>query len=114
MAAMRHVSEDVINQGWDHYKEAGITLDRNMLAAKLIYKRYVLRLKLLSKKVFLLIFSRWKNWIILTDRPGKTGIWRQRNILVFLAALILRVRGGEEQDGVIKPRMGKYRCGAGP
>ncbi|KAB0089763.1 biotin--[acetyl-CoA-carboxylase] ligase, partial [Escherichia coli] len=36
--AMRRVEEDVINQGWITLQEAGITLDRNMLAAKLIYK----------------------------------------------------------------------------
>ncbi|RAN03785.1 biotin--[acetyl-CoA-carboxylase] synthetase, partial [Salmonella enterica subsp. enterica serovar Thompson] len=36
--AMRRVEEDVINQGWITLQEAGITLDRNMLAAKLNYK----------------------------------------------------------------------------
>ncbi len=59
--AMRRVEEDVINQGWITLQEAGITLDRNMLAAKLIYKLRA-ALELLSKKVFLLIF-----------RAGKTG-----------------------------------------
>lgn len=59
--AMRRVEEDVINQGWITPQEAGITLDRNMLAAKLIYKLRA-ALELLSKKVFLLIF-----------RAGKTG-----------------------------------------
>lgn len=62
--AMRRVEEDVINQGWITLQEAGITLDRNMLAAKLIYKLRA-ALELLSKKVFLLIFRAGKNWIIL-------------------------------------------------
>lgn len=62
--AMRRVEEDVINRGWITLQEAGITLDRNMLAAKLIYKLRA-ALELLSKKVFLLIFRAGKNWIIL-------------------------------------------------
>ena len=34
--AMRRVEEGVVNQGWITLQEAGITLDRNTLAARII------------------------------------------------------------------------------
>lgn len=62
--AMRRVEEDVINQGWITLQEAGITLDRNMLAAKLIYKLRA-ALELFEQEGLSPYLSRWKNWIIL-------------------------------------------------
>lgn len=34
--SMRRVEENVVNQGWINLQEAGITIDRNTLAARLI------------------------------------------------------------------------------
>ncbi len=33
---MRHVESDVVNQGWISLQEAGVSIDRNTLAARLI------------------------------------------------------------------------------
>ncbi len=34
--SMRRVEENVVNQGWINLQEAGINIDRNTLAARLI------------------------------------------------------------------------------
>lgn len=102
--AMRSVATDIVNQGWINLQEAGIQVDRNELAVRLIKQ---LRLSLTQFEQeglapFLLRWEKLDNFInrkvklIIGDKeiPGiSRGINEQ-------GALLL------EQDGVIKPWMG--------
>ncbi len=107
--AMRRVEEDVINQGWITLQEAGITLDRNMLAAKLIYKLRA-ALELFEQEGLSPYLSRWKRLDNFIDRPVKLIIGDKE---IFGISRGIDTQGALllEQDGVIKPWMGeKYRC----
>ena len=102
--AMRSVATDIVNQGWINLQEAGIQVDRNELAVRLIKQ---LRLSLTQFEQeglapFLLRWEKLDNFInrkvklIIGDKeiPGiSRGINEQ-------GALML------EQDGIIKPWMG--------
>ncbi len=102
--AMRSVATDIVNQGWINLQEAGIQVDRNELAVRLI-KQLRLSLKQFEQEgltPFLLRWEKLDNFInrkvklIIGDKeiPGiSRGINEQ-------GALML------EQDGVIKPWMG--------
>lgn len=109
--AMRRVEEDVINQGWITLQEAGITLDRNMLAAKLIYKLRA-ALELFEQEGLSPYLSRWKKLDNFIDRPVKLIIGDKE---IFGISRGIDTQGALllEQDGVIKPGwVEKYRCEA--
>ncbi|POP40413.1 biotin--[acetyl-CoA-carboxylase] synthetase [Superficieibacter electus] len=102
--AMRRVEENVINQGWINLQEAGITIDRNALAVRLI-KELRTALQLFELEGLTPYLSRWEkldNFIhrqvklIIGDREI-VGISRGINAQ---GALLL------EQNGEIKPWMG--------
>lgn len=106
--AMRRVEEGVINQGWITLQEAGITLDRNMLAAKLVYKLRA-ALELFEQEGLSPYLSRWKKLDNFIDRPVKLIIGDKE---IFGISRGIDTQGALllEQDGVIKPWMGeKYR-----
>lgn len=102
--AMRHAESDVINQGWVNLQEAGVTLDRNMLAARLIN---ALRSALQSFEQEGLSpwLSRWKKLDNFIDRPVKLIIGERE---IFGISRGIDAQGALllEQDGVIKPWMG--------
>ncbi|MEN0582315.1 bifunctional biotin--[acetyl-CoA-carboxylase] ligase/biotin operon repressor BirA [Phytobacter palmae] len=102
--AMRHAESDVINQGWVNLQEAGVTLDRNMLAARLIN---ALRSALQSFEQEGLgpWLSRWKKLDNFIDRPVKLIIGERE---IFGISRGIDAQGALllEQDGVIKPWMG--------
>ena len=101
---MRHAESDVINQGWVNLQEAGVTLDRNMLAARLIN---ALRSALQSFEQEGLSpwLSRWKKLDNFIDRPVKLIIGERE---IFGISRGIDAQGALllEQDGVIKPWMG--------
>ena len=102
--SMRHAESDVINQGWVNLQEAGVTLDRNMLAARLIN---ALRSALQSFEQEGLSpwLSRWKKLDNFIDRPVKLIIGERE---IFGISRGIDAQGALllEQDGVIKPWMG--------
>lgn len=61
---MRRVESDVVNQGWISLQEAGVVIDRNLLAARLI-KELRLDWSCSSRKDWLPIYRAGKNWITL-------------------------------------------------
>lgn len=61
---MRRVESDVVNQGWISLQEAGVVIDRNLLAARLI-KSCAWDWSCSSRKGWLLICRAGKNWITL-------------------------------------------------
>ncbi len=102
--SMRHAESDVINQGWVNLQEAGVTLDRNMLAARLIN---ALRSALQSFEQEGLSpwLSRWKKLDNFIDRPVKLIIGERE---IFGISRGIDAQGALllEQDGIIKPWMG--------
>jgi BirA family biotin operon repressor/biotin-[acetyl-CoA-carboxylase] ligase len=102
--AMRNVATDVINQGWINLQEAGINIDRNALAIRII-KELRTALYLFEEEGLTPFLPRWKildNFInrkvklIIGDREIhgiSRGINEQGGLLL-------------EQDGVIKPWVG--------
>ncbi len=60
---MRRVEEGRDKSGMDHTTRGRSTLDRNMLAAKLIYKLRA-ALGAFEQEGLSPYLSRWKNWII--------------------------------------------------
>ena len=102
--AMRRVEEDVINQGWINLQEAGITIDRNTLAVRLI-KELRTSLQLFELEGLTPYLSRWEKLDNFINRQVKliigdreiVGISRGINAQ---GALLL------EQNGEIKPWMG--------
>ena len=102
--AMRRVEEDVVTQGWINLQEAGVFLDRNTLAAKLIHDLRA-ALELFEQEGLAPWLSRWEKLDNFIHRPVKlivgnkeiSGISRGIDAQ---GALLL------EQDGVIKPWLG--------
>lgn len=68
--AMRRVESEVVNQGWINLQEAGITLDRNMLAARLINELRV-ALEQFEKEGLTPFLSRWEKLDNFIHRPVK-------------------------------------------
>lgn len=102
--AMRRVEDDAINQGWINLQEAGIKIDRNTLAVRLIKE---LRAALLSFEQEGLVpyLSRWERLDNFIHRPvkliiGEKEIFGISHGIDAQGALLL------EQDGMIKPWMG--------
>jgi birA, biotin-[acetyl-CoA-carboxylase] ligase region/BirA biotin operon repressor domain len=67
---MRHVENDVINQGWINLQEAGISIDRNTLAVRLI-KELRDSLRLFEQEGLTPYLTRWKRLDNFIDRPVK-------------------------------------------
>lgn len=102
--SMRRAESDVINQGWVNLQEAGVVIDRNMLAVRLIN---ALRSALQSFEQEGLSpwLSRWKKLDNFIDRPVKLIIGERE---IFGISRGIDAQGALllEQDGVIKSWMG--------
>jgi len=102
--AMRRVESDVINQGWINLQEAGIKIDRNTLAVRLI-KELRAALVLFEQEGLVPYLQRWEKLDNFIHRPvkliiGEKEIFGTSRGIDMQGALLL------EQDGVIKPWMG--------
>lgn len=102
--AMRRVESDVINQGWINLQEAGIKIDRNTLAVRLI-KELRAALVLFEQEGLAPYLKRWERLDNFIHRPvkliiGEKEIFGTSRGIDMQGALLL------EQDGVIKPWMG--------
>lgn len=102
--AMRHVENDVVNQGWVNLQEAGVVIDRNVLAIRLITE---LRsaLQLFEQEGLSPWLSRWKKLDNFIDRPVKLIIGERE---IFGISRGIDAQGALllEQNGVITPWMG--------
>lgn len=102
--AMRETNASQIDQRWINLQEAGITIDRNELAAKLLNE---LRNSLRQFEIDGLapFISRWRKLDNFIDRPVKLLIGEQQ---IFGIARGIDQQGALllEQDGVIKPFIG--------
>ena len=101
---MRNVENDVINQGWINLQEAGISIDRNTLAVRLI-KELRDSLRLFEQEGLTPYLTRWKRLDNFIDRPvkliiGDKEIFGVSRGIDSQGALLL------EQDGIIKPWIG--------
>lgn len=102
--AMRQVESDVINQGWINLQEAGIVIDRNTLAARLINELHA-ALELFEQEGLAPYLSRWEKLDNFINRPVKLIIGDKEIVGISRGidaqgALLL------EQDGAIKAWMG--------
>ncbi|WP_105664504.1 bifunctional biotin--[acetyl-CoA-carboxylase] ligase/biotin operon repressor BirA [Cronobacter dublinensis] len=102
--AMRQVESDIVNQGWINLQEAGIKVDRNMLAVKLIEK---LRssLREFEQEGLAPFLARWEKLDNFIHRQvkliiGEREIYGISRGIDNQGALLL------EQNGVIKPWVG--------
>ncbi|MDR9890059.1 bifunctional biotin--[acetyl-CoA-carboxylase] ligase/biotin operon repressor BirA [Pseudenterobacter timonensis] len=101
---MRHVESEVVNQGWINLQEAGITIDRNTLAARMIGElRSALRI--FEQEGLTPFLSRWEKLDNFIHRPvkliiGDKEIYGTSRGIDAQGALLL------EQDGIIKPWVG--------
>lgn len=101
---MRHVESEVVNQGWINLQEAGITIDRNTLAARMIGElRSALRI--FEQEGLTPFLSRWEKLDNFIHRPvkliiGDKEIYGISRGIDAQGALLL------EQDGIIKPWVG--------
>jgi len=101
---MRNVETDIINQGWINLQEAGIAVDRNRLAVRLISElREALRL--FEQEGLTPWLTRWKKLDNFINRPvkliiGDKEIYGVSRGIDAQGALLL------EQDGIIKPWVG--------
>lgn len=101
---MRRVESEIVNQGWISLQEAGITIDRNTLASRLI-KELRAALVLFEQEGLAPYLSRWEKLDNFIDRPvkliiGDREIFGTSRGIDTQGALLL------EQDGVIKPWVG--------
>jgi birA, biotin-[acetyl-CoA-carboxylase] ligase region/BirA biotin operon repressor domain len=102
--AMRNVETDVVNQGWINLQEAGIKIDRNTLAVRLI-KELRAALQLFEQEGLAPYLSRWDKLDNFIHRPVKLIIGEKE---IFGISRGIDIQGALllEQDGVIKPWMG--------
>ncbi|BBE80333.1 MULTISPECIES: bifunctional biotin--[acetyl-CoA-carboxylase] ligase/biotin operon repressor BirA [Phytobacter] len=102
--AMRHAESDVINQGWVNLQEAGVAIDRNTLAVRLINELRA-ALQSFEQEGLSPWLSRWKKLDNFIDRPVKLIIGERE---IFGISRGIDAQGALllEQDGVIKPWMG--------
>lgn len=101
---MRNVQNDVVNQAWTNLQEAGIVIDRNILAVRMI-KELRSSLTLFEQEGLATFLSRWEKLDNFINRPvklliGDKEIYGISRGIDAQGALLL------EQDGVIKPWMG--------
>ena len=102
--SMRRVEENVVNQGWINLHEAGINIDRNTLAARLI-RELRAALVLFEHEGLAPYLPRWKKLDNFTDRPVKLIIGDKE---IFGISRGIDAQGALllEQNGEIKPWMG--------
>ncbi|CAM7794562.1 MAG: bifunctional biotin--[acetyl-CoA-carboxylase] ligase/biotin operon repressor BirA [Enterobacteriaceae bacterium] len=102
--AMRHAESDVINQGWVNLQEAGVVIDRNTLAVRLINELRA-ALQSFEQEGLSPWLSRWNKLDNFIDRPVKLIIGERE---IFGISRGIDAQGALllEQDGVIKPWMG--------
>jgi len=102
--AMRRVETDVVNQGWISLQEAGVSIDRNALAARLI-KELRAGLQLFEQEGLAPFLSRWEKLDNFLNRPVKLIIGDKE---IFGISRGIDTQGALllEQDGVIKPWVG--------
>ncbi|MBJ9049200.1 bifunctional biotin--[acetyl-CoA-carboxylase] ligase/biotin operon repressor BirA [Citrobacter braakii] len=102
--SMRRVEENVVNQAWINLQEAGITIDRNTLAARLI-RELRAALVLFEHEGLAPYLSRWRVLDNFIDRPVKLIIGDKE---IFGVSRGIDAQGALllEQNGVIKPWMG--------
>lgn len=102
--AMRRVESEVVNQGWINLQEAGIRIDRNTLAVRLI-KELRSALQLFEQEGLSPWLSRWEKLDNFINRPVKLIIGEKE---IFGISRGIDVQGALllEQDGIIKPWMG--------
>lgn len=101
---MRNVQADVINQGWINLQEAGISIDRNVLAVRII-KELRDALHAFEQDGLTPFLARWEKLDNFVHRPvkliiGDKEIYGTSRGIDAQGALLL------EQDGVIKPWVG--------
>lgn len=101
---MRRVESDVVNQGWISLQEAGISIDRNTLAACLI-KELRAGFKLFENEGLAPYLSRWEKLDNFINRPVKLIIGDKE---VFGISRGIDAQGALllEQDGITKPWIG--------
>ncbi|CAI2001429.1 Bifunctional protein BirA [Serratia fonticola] len=102
--AMRETNASQIDQRWINLQEAGITIDRNELAAKLLngLRNSLRQFEIDGLAPFI---SRWRKLDNFIDRPVKLLIGEQQ---IFGIARGIDQQGALllEQEGVIKPFIG--------
>ncbi|MFI8418706.1 bifunctional biotin--[acetyl-CoA-carboxylase] ligase/biotin operon repressor BirA [Serratia sp. NPDC078593] len=89
--AMRDTHAGVINQGWINLQEAGITIDRNKLAA-LLLNEWRRALQQFEQEGLAPFISRWRDLDNFIDRPVKLLIGEQQ---------ILGIARGIDQQGAL-------------
>ena len=101
---MRRVESDVVNQGWISLQEAGISIDRNQLAACLI-KELRAGFKLFENQGLAPYLGRWEKLDNFINRPVKLIIGDKE---IFGISRGIDAQGALflEQEGVIKPWIG--------
>lgn len=102
--AMREMAEPVIDQGWINLQEAGIDIDRNALAARLI-NELRLALPLFEHDGFAAFVTRWQTLDNFYNRPVKLLIG-EREIKGIARGIDAQGALLLEQDGEIKPYLG--------
>lgn len=102
--AMRNVASDVINQSWINLQEAGINIDRNALAIKII-KELRKALQLFEDEGLVPFLPRWESLDNFINRQVKLIIGDRE---IHGVSRGINEQGGLllEQDGVIKPWVG--------
>lgn len=102
--AMRNVATDVINQSWINLQEAGINIDRNALAIRII-KELRKALYLFEDEGLIPFLPRWKLLDNFINRQVKLIIGDKE---IHGISRGINEQGGLllEQDGVIKPWVG--------
>jgi BirA family biotin operon repressor/biotin-[acetyl-CoA-carboxylase] ligase len=102
--AMRNVATDVINQSWINLQEAGINIDRNALAIRII-KELRKALYLFEDEGLTPFLPRWKLLDNFINRQVKLIIGDKE---IHGISRGINEQGGLllEQDGVIKPWVG--------
>lgn len=101
---MRQVQADIVNQGWITLQEAGITIDRNTLAVRLI-KDLRDSLTLFEQDGLAPFLPRWEKLDNFIHRPVKLIIGDKE---IFGISRGIDAQGALllEQDGVLKPWVG--------
>ncbi|OAT28177.1 biotin-protein ligase/biotin operon repressor [Buttiauxella brennerae ATCC 51605] len=102
--AMRNVATDVINQSWINLQEAGINIDRNALAIRII-KELRKALHLFEEEGLTPFLPRWESLDNFINRQVKLIIGDKE---IHGISRGINEQGGLllEQDGVIKPWVG--------
>lgn len=101
---MRNVQTDVVNQGWITLQEAGVTIDRNTLAVRLI-KELREALTLFEQEGLSPFLGRWEKLDNFIHRPVKLIIGNKE---IFGTSRGINAQGALllEQEGIVKPWVG--------